>query len=56
MLLVELIGWCSVIVCSQTTGVLILWLLGRDSNAGQCQPLTVTGHGLLLRSDKAVHR
>lgn len=49
---VVLIGWCSVVIGSQTPGVLVLGPLGRGSGADQGQPLPVTSSGYLIGATK----
>lgn len=40
---------------SEQLGVLVLGPLGRNSGAGQCQTLTVTGAGQPVWSYKVIH-
>ena len=55
MLLVKLIGSRFDVVWSCPLGVLLLWHIGRDSVAGQCQSQPVTGPGQPVWNYKVIH-
>lgn len=52
---VLLIGSYSDIVWRLTLGILVLWLIGRDSDSGQCQILPVTCPWIPDWSYKSIH-